>query len=315
MQYEATVPTMADRAMQALYLFALEPIAECTADANSYGFRLKRSTADAIEKCFTVLCRKTSAKWILEGDIMGCFDNISHDWLIAHVPMDKAILRKWLTAGFIEGRTWWLTKAGTPQGGIISPVLANMALDGLETELRKRFKQAVKFQLSDMVNLVRYADDFIITGRSKELLENEVKPLVAKFLRERGLELSPEKTSITHIDQGFDFLGFNVRKYHGKLLTKPSKKNVHVFLARIRELIKAHKPATQTELIGRLNPLLRGWANYYRHAVAKRTFKTADKEIWKALWAWVKRRHPQKGMGWLLKRYFKARPGASGRSP
>src|SRR6266851_7886797 len=173
------IPTMKDRAMQALYLLALEPIAECTADGNSYGFRLKRSTADAMQKCFRVLAWKRAAQWILEGDIQGCFDNISHDWLITHVPMDKAILRKWLKAGFIEGRTWWLTKAGTPQGGIISPVLANMALDGLEAELRKKFKQAVKFQLSDMVNLVRYADDFIITGRSKEMLENEVKPLVA----------------------------------------------------------------------------------------------------------------------------------------
>jgi RNA-directed DNA polymerase len=153
------------------------------------------------------------------------------------------------------------------------------------------------------------ATHLVISGKSAALLKNEVAPLVETFLKIRGLELSPGKTSITHIEQGFDFLGFNVRKYHGKLLTKPSKKNVHVFLARIRELIKAHKPATQTELIGRLNPLLRGWANYYRHAVAKRTYKTADKEIWKALWAWVKRRHPQKGMGWLLKRYFKARPG------
>jgi RNA-directed DNA polymerase len=307
------IPTMKDRAMQALYLLALEPIAECTADGNSYGFRLKRSTADAMQKCFKVLAWKRSAQWILEGDIKGCFDNISHDWLIDHVPMDKAILRKWLKAGFIEGRTWWLTKAGTPQGGIISPVLANMALDGLEAELRKKFKQAVKFQLSDMVNLVRYADDFIITGRSKEMLENEVKPLVAKFLRVRGLELSPEKTSITHIDDGFDFLGFTVRKYNGKLLIKPSKKNVHVLLERVRDLVKAHKQATQTELLERLNPLLRGWAQYYRNVAAKRTFKTVDKEVWKALWWWAKRRHRQKGTGWVLKRYFRARPGSKWR--
>jgi RNA-directed DNA polymerase len=188
-----------------------------------------------------------------------------------------------------------------------------MALDGLETELRRKFKQAVKFQLSDMVNLVRYADDFIITGRSKEMLENEVKPLIAKFLGERGLELSPEKTSITHIDQGFDFLGFNVRKYNGKLLIMPSKKNVHVFLAKVRDQIKVRKQATQAELLAKLNPLLRGWAQYYRSVAAKRTFKTVDKEIWKALWSWAKRRHPQKGIGWVLKRYFKARPGCKWR--
>ena len=135
-----------------------------------------------------------------------------------------------------------------------------------------------------MADLVRYADDFIITGRSKEMLENEVKPLVAKFLRTRGLELSSEKTRITHIDQGFDFLGFSVRKYNGKLLIKPSTKNVHVLLERVRDLIKAHKQATQTELLERLNPLLRGWAQYYRNVAAKRTFKTVDKEVWKALW-------------------------------
>jgi RNA-directed DNA polymerase len=268
---------MTESAMQALYLLALEPVAECTADGNSYGFRLKRSTADAMEKCFRVLTWKRSAQWILEGDIKGCFDNISHDWLIGHVPMDKAILRKWLKAGFIEGRTWWLTKAGTPQGGIISPVLANMALDGLEAELRRNFKQATKFRLSDKVNLVRYADDFIITGRSKEMLENDIKPLVAKFLHARGLELSSEKTSITHIDEGFDFLGFNFRKYKGKLLVKPSKVSVRSLLERVRDLIKAHKPATQTELLERLNPLLRGWALYYRNVVARRTFKTVDK--------------------------------------
>lgn len=165
------IPTMRDRAMQALYLLALEPIAECTADRNSFGFRPKRSAADAIAQCFIDFERDDRAPWILEADIKGCFDNISHDWLIARVHMDSAVLRKWLKAGFIEDRTLWPTEAGTPQGGIISPVLANMTLDGLEAELRRRFEQPAK------VNVVRYADDFIITGRSKELLENEVKPV------------------------------------------------------------------------------------------------------------------------------------------
>jgi RNA-directed DNA polymerase len=297
------IPTMKDRAMQALYLLALQPIAECTADRNSYGFRPKRSVADAIEQCFAALSRHDCAPWILEGDIKGCFDNISHDWLIAHAPIEKAILRKWLKAGFIEANALWPTEAGTPQGGIISPTLANIALDGLEAELHRRFRQPAK------VHLVRYADDFIISGRSKELLENEVKPLVADFLCVRGLELSPEKTSITHIEQGFDFLGHNVRRYDsGKFLTKPSRKAVIGFLRRVRGLIKANRTATQADLIATLNPLLRGWANFYRHAVAKEIFRAMDDQIWKAIWRWVQRRHPKKGKGWLRRRYFPANP-------
>jgi RNA-directed DNA polymerase len=279
------IATMKDRAMQALYLLALQPIAECTADRNSYGFRPKRSTADAIGQCFINFERDDRAPWILEGDIKGCYDNISHDWLIAHVPMDHVILRKWLKVGFIEKRTLWPTDVGTPQGGIVSCALANMALDGLEVELRGRFSQP------DKVNLVRYADDFIITGRSKELLENEVKPLVASFLEARGLELSPEKTKVAHIDQGFDFLGFNVRKYRGILLIMPAKKSIKALLDKVRALLKANKTARQANMIAMLNPLLRGWANYYRHVVAKKTFSKMDHQIWKALWRWVKRRH------------------------
>jgi RNA-directed DNA polymerase len=144
------IPTMQDRAMQALYLLALEPIAECTADRNSYGFRPKRSAADAIGQCFIDFERDDRAPWVLEADIRGCFDNINHDWLIAQVPMDSAVLRKWLKAGFIEKRTLWPTEAGTPQGGIISPALANMTLDGLEPELRRRFSQPDKVIWSDM---------------------------------------------------------------------------------------------------------------------------------------------------------------------
>lgn len=198
------IPTMRDRAMQALYLLALAPIAEVTADPNSYGFRTARSTADAIEACFIALCRNNRAQWILEGDIRACFDQISHEWLEAHIPLDKAILRKWLKAGYLEDRRFHVTEEGTPQGGIISPVLANMALDGLERLLASHYSKTSKAGKKAKVNFVRYADDFIVTGSSQELLEQEVKPLVEQFMRERGLELSPEKTVITHIEQGFD---------------------------------------------------------------------------------------------------------------
>jgi RNA-directed DNA polymerase len=193
---------MKDRAMQALYLLALEPIAESTADENSYGFRPYRSTADAIVQVKNVLSRAHSSRWVLDADIKGCFDNISHDWLLAHIPMEKRVLRRWLKAGVVEMGRLNPTDAGTPQGGIISPVLANMTLDGLEKLLTERFKSR-----QHKVHLVRYADDFIVTGSSKELLETKVRPVIEEFLAQRGLWLSPTKTRITHVEDGFRLPG------------------------------------------------------------------------------------------------------------
>jgi len=299
------IPTMKDRAMQALYLSALQPVAECTGDGHSYGFRPKRATRDAIGQCFIRLSRKSNPQWILEGDIKGCFDNISHDWLIQNVLMDTKILQKWLTAGFMEKQILHSTEMGTPQGGIISPTLANIALDGLQETLEKRFPKTTRQGNAAKVGMVRYADDFIITGSSEELLEIEVKPLVIDFMMTRGLELSEEKTKITHIDEGFNFLGQNIRKYKGKLLIKPSKENVKTFLRKVREVIEGNKTAKQCNLIMKLNPLIRGWVNYHKHVVAKETFNYVDNEIWKKLWQWSKRRHPDKGKYWIKEKYFK----------
>lgn len=306
------IPAMKDRAMQALYLLALDPVAETVADLNSYGFRKARSCADAIEQCFTALCHG-NPQWVLEGDIKGCFDNISHEWLLAHVQTDKVILRKWLKSGYMAGQVLYETEDGTPQGGIISPVLANLALDGLERRLREQYPVRGKGSERGRqagVHLIRYADDFIITGRTKELLETEVRPLVESFLRERGLELSPEKTAITHVTEGFDFLGQNVRKYdNGKLLIKPSKKNIKNFLDGIRGVIRRAMPQTAAELIRQLNPKVRGWANYHRHVVSKRIFSRVDYAIFDALWAWARRRHNRKGRRWLKRKYFCRRRG------
>jgi RNA-directed DNA polymerase len=299
------IPVMKCRAMQALYLLALEPIAETNADLNSYGFRPERSTADAGGQCFVSLAKKANAQWVLEADIQGCFDKISHDWMLAHVPTDKAVLKKWLKAGFVYQNELFPTEAGAPQGGIISPVLANMTLDGLEARLAEKFPQARRAGLK--MNMVRYADDFIITGFSKEWLESEVMPAVVEFLAERGLVLSPEKTKITHITDGFDFLGWNLRKYTGKLLIKPSKTNVKAHLDKIREVIKANKTAKQANLIRLLNPVLRGWANYHSHVVAKETFARVDANVWSMLWRWAVRRHPNKGARWVKEKYFKTR--------
>jgi RNA-directed DNA polymerase len=300
------IPTMKDRAMQALYLLALEPIAETLGDSHSYGFRRGRSTADAIEQCFSVLSRRNHAPWVLEGDIRGCFDYLSHEWMLRQIPTDTEVLRRWLKAGYVENRTLFPTEAGTPQGGIISPTLANMTLDGLEQLLKVAFRRrrdgARQYRLK--VNLIRYADDFIITGPAKDVLENEVRPLVEQFLRDRGLQLSPEKTCITHIEEGFDFLGQNLRKYDGKLLIKPSKKNTHTFLEKVRTIIQENRTATQEILIRQLNPVIRGWANYHQSIVAADTFNRVDHVLWQSLWRWAKRRHPNKSGQWVMRKYW-----------
>lgn len=292
------IPTMIDRAYQALHQLALEPISEITADKNSYGFRPHRSCADAIEQCFLSLSRKVAAQWVLEGDIKSCFDKISHSWLLENIPMDKKLLKQWLTVGFVHKNQWFPTEEGTPQGGVASPTLANMTLDGLEQLVKSL---ATK---SDKANLIRYADDFIITGSSKEFLEDKIKPAIQAFLAMRGLTLSNEKTHVTHITEGFDFLGFNLRKYNGKLLIKPSKKNVKIFLAGIRETIKVRKGVTAAELISILNPRILGWANYYRHAVSKQTFTYVDSYIFDSIWHWCVRRHPNKNRQWVKSKYF-----------
>lgn len=309
------IPTMKDRAMQALHLLALDPVAETTADEDSYGFRQKRRCADAMTGCFIALGRHCASTWVLEGDIRGCFDNISHDWLLAHVPMDRAILRKWLKAGYMEKHALHATEQGTPQGGIISPVLANLALDGLERRLRERYplrgKGSEKGRKAG-VHLIRYADDFIITGRSRDALEDEVKPLVESFLRERGLELSAEKTTITHIEEGFDFLGQNVRRYsHGKLWIKPSKRNIHTFLEKVRSHVKDAQAEPAWRLATDLNRMIRGWAMYHRHVKSTRIFSSVDCAIFKALWRWARKRHPRKGKRWVMRKYFARRGGRS----
>lgn len=299
------IPTMMDRAMQALYLLALEPTSETTADNNSYGFRPLRSTADAIGQLFINFRLKTSAEWILEGDIKGCFDNISHQWMIDHIPMDKKILKKWLKSGYMEKGTFFDTHAGTPQGGIISPVLANMVLDGLEKHLHDTFgKTGAPQGNRHKVNYVRYADDFVCTGVSKELLEEKVKPLIEQFMQDRGLTLSAEKTVITHIEEGIDFLGQNIIKYNGKLLIKPARKNLKNFLEKVRSIIEGNKTAPAWELIVKLNPVIRGWVNYHKHVVSKSTFHYVDTQIWKKIWQWCKRRHRNKGLRWVKEKYF-----------
>jgi RNA-directed DNA polymerase len=293
---------MKDRAMQALYSLALDPVVETQSEPHSYGFRPQRSTQDAREQCFNALAKKNQAHWVLEADIKGCFDNIDHTWLVAHTPMDKGILKKWLKAGFMEDGRLHETLAGTPQGGIISPNLANVALNGLEQAIRGHF--TCRQRQAHKLNVVRYADDFIVTGATQEVLEEEVKPVITAFLAERGLSLSEDKTRITHIEEDFNFLGFNIRKYQGKLLIKPAKESIKHVMHKIRNTFKANSSAKTVDLIKQLNPLIRGWANYYRGSVASATFTKIDRAIVHASWKWARWRHPKKSYTWIKRRYF-----------
>jgi RNA-directed DNA polymerase len=299
-----SIPTIYDRCQQQLHYMALIPISEATSDANSYGFRPERNCADAIAQAYICLGQGSASGWVLEGDIRGCFDNISHEWMLNNICMDKVILKKWLKAGYVETRKLFPTHKGTPQGGIISPCLSNLVLDGMEKMLKDKFG---KRRLG--INLIRYADDFIATARTKEMLTEKIKPLLTGFLEERGLELSEEKTKITHINEGFDFLGQNIRKYPAgmnrrKLLIKPAKDNVKTFLKNIRNKIRNSGSMTQADLIRTLNPIIRGWVNYHKTVVSKATFSKIDHEIWCALWRWAKRKHQKKGNKWVFRKYF-----------
>tara|TARA_R110002073_G_scaffold37579_1_gene108298 strand:- start:172 stop:1755 length:1584 start_codon:yes stop_codon:yes gene_type:complete len=303
------IPTMRDRSMQALHLMALDPISETNADPNSYGFRKARSTHDAIEQAFRVLSRKKSATWVLDADIAGCFDNISHQWMLEHIPMDKAILRQWLESGYVETKgNLFPTTAGTPQGGIASPCLCNMVLDGLE----KAVQTAVKS--GRQINFIRYADDFIVTARHRSDLEDSILPAIRHYLTERGLTLSEEKTNIRHIRQGFDFLGQHLRKYnHGKLVITPSKKNVKTFLSKARETIKSCRGENLGTVIGRLNPKIRGWANYHRNGTPIKRYADVDHQLAKAIWRFLKRSHPNKSVKWITAKYWRRDPEQHGR--
>ncbi|MGO2498956.1 MAG: group II intron reverse transcriptase/maturase [Vibrio litoralis] len=298
------IPCMIDRAQQALHLLALEPVSETLADLNSYGFRPNRSTADAVSQCFKCLAQKRSAKWVLEGDIKACFDKIGHQWLMDNITVDKRMLEQWLKSGYVDKGLFYDTDEGTPQGGIISPTLMLMTLAGIEQQIK-----STALKKGARANFIGYADDFVVTCSSKEVLVNDIKPLIAGFLAERGLSLSEEKTKITHIDDGFDFLGFNHRKYKGKLLIKPSKSNTLLFLRNLRKLIKKHATIPVNDLIKLINPKLRGWANYYRHCVAKQIFGYVGHKLFQALWHWAVRRHPTKSKDWVVHKYFLNRKG------
>jgi len=301
------IPIMRDRAMQALHALTLAPIAETYADPNSYGFRQSRSCADALRQCFNCLSGKQDAQWIFEADIASCFDNINHQWLLNNIPIDKKMLDQWLKSGFIDKGNLFPTLRGTPQGGIISPLLMNMPLDELETTAKKAVPWNMpRSNARTGVHVIRYADDFVITGKTKELLELRVQPAITSFLEKRGLALSEEKTRIIRIVEGFDFLGQHLRKYkNGKLIITPSRKSVHGLMDALRKILNDHQGDDAWSMIRRMNQTVQGWCNYHRHACSSRIFRWVDSWLFWEIKRWLHRRHPNKGRRWIMNRYYR----------
>jgi RNA-directed DNA polymerase len=310
------IPCLTDRVAQAMVKNALEPEWEARFEANSYGFRPGRSCHDAIQQCHNRL-KKGMDSWTLEADIRGAFDHISHEFILDAIGQTpgRELIKQWLKAGYVEADIFHETKSGTPQGGIVSPLLANIALDGLDALLAtKRKVKAYTYTLangrqrtqqkeSSRYGLSRYADDFVVTATTKEDIE-AIIPIIEEWLRPRGLELNREKTKITPIAEGIDFLGFHIRHFKGSCYTLPQKKKVHAFLDRVRKWLKDNVGAKPEAVIYTLNPILRGWGNYYRHGVSKKMFRYVDHHVWKALWQWARKRHPRKGKKWIAEKYF-----------
>jgi RNA-directed DNA polymerase len=289
------IPTMRDRVMQMVVKNALEPRFEAEFEAQSYGFRPGRCCQDAIEEVYVALNNGAVGHhhYILDADIQGAFDHISQDFILHRLgPLPgRELIKQWLKAGYWEQGMLHHTTEGTPQGGVISPLLANIALDGLANRLGKGYRVA------------RYADDIVVMAKSLQAIE-QACPVVTAFLDERGLALHPEKTRIVQRTEGFDFLGFHVQMRGGKLLITPQKQKVQTLLQEVRSWLKTHQAVSAESVIRHLNPLIRGWAMYYRHVVSKQTFQTVDYHIWRALWHWAKRRHPKKPKRWIYGRYF-----------
>lgn len=292
-----SIPSLLDRAKQALHLMALDPIAEEISDKRSYGFRKYRSCQDAIEYLHICLGNRHRARFILEADIKGYFDNLSHDWIYNNVPMDKKILKLWLKAGYFDKNTFYKTETGVPQGGIISPTIANIALTGLETAVENSVKHLETKKFKPKVNTIRYADDFVVTAANENIIYFHIIPAIQEFLKIRGLELNFEKTKTSTIEKGFDFLGYNIRKYKDTrrssgeiILIKPSKKSMVNLKQKIAGIFQKYKTISPYILISKLNPILRGWGNYFRNSTAKRAYTHINYYLWIKLWKWARKK-------------------------
>ncbi len=306
------IPVVGDRILQALVSAALEPEWEARFEPKSYGFRPGRGCQDAIEAIFnTVHGHNPQRRWILDADLAAAFDRLDHEHIVSQIGTFPArgLVQRWLRAGVVEHEWFAPTQEGTPQGGVISPVLLNVALHGMEQAAGVRYRTAgvnAGNVVAGCPVLVRYADDLVAMCHSRDQAE-QVKARLAVWLAPRGLAFNEEKTRVVALEDGFEFLGFHVRRYrNGKLLIKPSKAAVQRFRQRLTAEMRSLRGANAHAVVARLNPIIRGWSAYYRSVVSKRTFVQLDTHMWKLARSWAKRRHPNKSGRWVVDRYFGA---------
>lgn len=303
------IPVIVDRVLQARVTAALEPEWEARFEPRSYGFRPGRSCQDAIQATFaTVKGPNPARRWVLDADLKAAFDRIDHSHLLNQLggfPAREQI-RDWLTAGVVERGLLTPTEEGTPQGGVVSPLLLNVALHGMEPAAGVRYRivgaDGVAADRNSPV-LIRYADDFVVLCHTRHDAI-EVKARLAAWLTPRGLAFNEEKTRVVNLDDGYDFLGFNVRRYRSLLLIKPSKAAVRRIRERLRTEVRALRGSNAAAVIARLNPIIRGWAAYYRSVVAKEIFTSLDHYLWKLVYKWARHSHPNKPTSWVVARYF-----------
>jgi RNA-directed DNA polymerase len=302
------IPVIADRALQALALNALEPEWEARFEPRSYGFRPGRGCHDAIVAIHTTASRQDARRlWVLDADLEAAFDRLSHQHILRSLGTFPAreLVRQWLRAGVLEDGRITLTREGTPQGGVISPALMNVALHGMEQAAGVRYWEGSTLRAAPGTPvLVRYADDLAVLCASRAQAE-QVRARLAEWLEPRGLAFNEAKTRIVHLSQGFDFLGFSIRRYpNGKLLTKPSKEAMRRIRERLSAEAAALRGANADALIARLNPIITGWAAYYRIGVSKHAFGALDAHLWRLAWKWARFSHPDKPRRWIIARYF-----------
>jgi len=303
------IPVIADRVQQARVANALEPEWEARFEPRSYGFRPGRGCHDAIEAIYQVAKGASPGRrWVLDADLAAAFDRIDHDHLLGQLGSFPAreLLAGWLRAGVVENGQLTPTQAGTPQGGVVSPALLNVALHGMEHAAGVRYQRTgsdAAFTTAGSPVLVRYADDLVALCHTRHEAE-QVKARLARWLAPRGLAFNEGKTRIVTLDEGFDFLGFSVRRYHGKLLIKPSKAAVRRIRERLRTEMRSLRGANAQAVIARLNPIIRGWSAYYRTVVSSQTFTALDHYLWKLTYKWARHSHPNKPTRWVIRRYF-----------